>query len=155
MNTVSRQAPVAPLVSFSKVINRPHAGVGDEKLSIVIRSTEDAVEVGLLNHDVLSRSGSVDLAAIGLKLPADVDGQAFVEAFVAAYAAPPTLRSLFEGWATPVFEEYGGGFDQSVENTLVAHFAEAGDLSPEQHETYRAEAAQRIQDCEKAAAALN
>lgn len=148
MNTVSRQADPSPLVSFSKVVNRPHTCAGDEKLSIVIRSTESAVEVGLLNHYVLDDSGSLDKAVVGLKLPAGADGPAFVEAFVAAYVVPPTLLSLFEGWATPVLETFGGGFDQSVENTMVAHFAETGDVSPEQHEAYRAESAQ-------AAAGLN
>jgi hypothetical protein len=95
------------------------------------------------------------LAAIGLKLPAGADGLAFADAFIAAYVAPPTIRTIFEGWSTPVFEAFGGGFDQSVENTMVAHFAETGDVSPEQREAYRVESAERIRECEEVASGLN
>jgi hypothetical protein len=154
MNTVSRQAPASPIVSFSKVVNRLVGGV-DEKLSIVIRSTESAVEVGLLNHYVLDRSNSLDAAALGLKLPAGTDGPAFVEAFVAAYTAPRTILSLFEGWYAPVFEAFGGGFDQSVEYSMAAYFVESGDVTHKQHEAYAEASAERIARCEEAAAGLN
>lgn len=143
MNTVSRQAPVAPIVSFSKVVNRPHTGIGDERLSIVIRSTEHAVEVGLLNHYVLNTSGSLNLAVVGLRLPADADGQAFVDEFVSAYVAPPTLEALFDGWSTPVMRKYAACYNSAFEGELVLEFIETGDVSHEQVSGYRKEVAEQ------------
>lgn len=115
---------------FSRLVQRQSLrGViqPQERITVRIEQAADAVEVVLYNHGSEAEPRNDEDSLIALVLPADGDGEAFVDEFLAAYQAPPSLMTaLFGGWSAAVLQAHQAKPSDELHAKAVARFRDEG-----------------------------
>lgn len=126
------QSVVAPeAVFFSRVVTLPD-GIGDQRISGMVRTRADGtVEVGLHNHAGAVQNGNAK-STLGFELPAGANGEEFADDLLAAYASPPrTTEAVLFGWFYTAMAKHRAEYSEIVDAAFLAHLRETGEVSPE------------------------
>lgn len=115
---------------FSRLVQRTSLGgviQPQERVTVRIEPTASQLEVVFYNHGTEAQPRNDEDSLIALVLPADGDGEAFVDEFLAAYQAPPDfMTALFGGWSVAVLRAHQAKPSDELHAKAAARLREEG-----------------------------